>query len=181
MLELLKTSGYELPPRETDFSELPTKEIMDKIKEFMDNANPKYELLVFDFWQLIADYPVSMCERKMSDTLKLLITLYYFWKPPRVHTEYLDMDERECARLSERELKKVLMAKVTDKLQSEHQFSYEELGIIFMRSKASIHDAIQEREAEIKQLVEEVNMRSHARSVAFQEMVREEKLNLLAK
>jgi len=167
MLGLLKSSGYELPPRETDYSGLTTKEVFDKIKEFMDNANPKYEDLVFDFWQLIAEYPVSMCERKMSQTLKFLITLFYHYKVP---------NSRQKDKLHQE-----LWDSVREKLNKEGLFSYEELAILFMRSKASIHDAIKAREGEIMQLVEEVNMRRHARSVAFHELVAEEKLKLLAK
>lgn len=167
MIDLLKATGYELPPQETDFSNLTTKEIMDKIKEFMFNANPKYEHLIVDFWQLIADYPVSMCERKMSDTLKFLITLFYNYKIP--HSKQKDKKHQE------------LWDKVREKFNKEGFFSYEELAIMFMRSKASIHDAIKDKEAEVQQLMAEVNMRRHARSIAFQEMVKEEKLKLLTK
>ena len=170
MLDLLKKTGYELPPRETGFENLIAKEIMDKIAEFMSNANPKHEELVFDFWQLIAEYPVSICERKMSDTLKLLITLFYNYKIPYVKQK--DRKQQE------------LWDAVREKYNKEGcklRYSYEQLGILFMRSKASIHDAIEEKEGEVKRLVEEVNTRRQARSIAFQEIVAEEKLKLLNK
>ena len=166
MLEILKKTGYELPPRETDFSNLTTKEIFDKIAEFMSNANPKHEDLIFDFWQLIAEYPISMCQRKMSATLKLLITLFYFYKPPSVDTVKLkDKWEKELWQCFCKQFK--------------GWYSYEQLGILFMRSKASIHDAIEEKKIEVQQLILDVNERRYARSIALKELVAEEKLKLL--
>lgn len=167
MIDLLKATGYELSPRETDFSDLTTKEIMDKIAEFMSNTNPKHEELIPDFWQLIANYPVSMCQRKMSDTLKLLINLFYHYKPPKIKQKD--------------KLHQELWDSVRERFNKQGFFSYEQLAILFMRSKASIHDAIQEKEAEVKQLVEEVNNRRYARSIALEELVAEEKLKLLQK
>jgi len=170
MLELLKLNGYPLPIRETGFEKLIAKDIMGKISEFMIKANPKHEDLVFDFWQLMADYPVSMCERRMSDTLTFLITLFYHYKIPYVKQKDAIHQELWDA-----------MREKYNKEGCSLRYSYEDLAIIFMRSKASIHDAIKDREAKVMRLVEEVNMRGHARSIAFAEMVKEEKLKLLAK
>jgi len=167
VIDLLKASGYDLPPRETDYSNLTTKEIMNKIAEFMSNTNPKHEDLVFDFWHLIADYPVSICERKMSDTLTFLITLFYHYKIPK--TKQKDEKHQE------------LWDCVREKINNEGFYSYEQLAILFMRSKASIHDAIKAREGEIMRLMGEVNMRRYARSIALKELVAEEKLKLLEK
>ena len=167
MIGVLKASGYELPPRETDYSNLTTKQVFDKIKEFMDNANPKHEELILDFWQVINEYPISMCERKMSPTLTFLITLFYHYKIPKVKQK----DEKH----------QELWDSVREKFNEQGFFSYEQLAILFMRSKASIHDAIKAREGEIMRLMEEVNIRRHARSIAFQELVTEEKLKLLNK
>lgn len=167
MIDLLKAGGYELPPRETDLSTLTTKDVFDKINEFMLSCNPKYEELVFDFWQLIVSYPISMCKRRMSDTLKLLINLFYHYKMPNL--TFADKNENE------------LWQSVRQKFGDQSFYSYEQLGILFMRSKASIHEAIKEKEAEVKQLIEEVNTRRHARSIALQELVAEEKLKLLEK
>lgn len=164
MIALLKSTGYDLPPRET-VEDLTIEEIFYKIEEFMSNANPKHEDLVFDFWQLIRQYPVSMCKRQMSDTLKLVINLFYHYKPPKINLQDRDMNELYQAM----------------RQQWKGLYSYETLAIIFCRSKASIHDAIKEKEAEVKRLVEEVNMRRHARSIAFQEVVAEEKIKLLKK
>ena len=162
MLDLLKATGYELPPRETDYSSITVKQVFDKIEEFMSNA--KAEWFVYDFWQLITDYPVSMCQRKMSDGLTFLITLFYHYKIPTVkRKDKLDQE---------------LWDSVRDKFNKEGMFTYEQLGLLFMRSKASIHDAIKDREPEIRDITREVNMRSQARSIALQEMVKQEKISL---
>jgi len=133
----------------------------------MYKSNPKHEELIVDFWQLINKYPVSMCERKMSPTLTFLITLFYHYKIPKVKQK----DEKH----------QELWDSVREKFNKQAFYSYEQLGLLFMRSKASIHDAIKAREGEIMQLVEEVNMRRHARSIALQEYVAEEKIKLLQK
>ena len=133
----------------------------------MYKSNPKHEELIVDFWQLINKYPVSMCERKMSPTLTFLITLFYHYKIPKVKQK----DEKH----------QELWDSVREKFNKQAFYSYEQLAILFMRSKASIHDAIKAREGEIMQLVEEVNMRRHARSIALQEYVAEEKIKLLQK
>lgn len=51
----------------------------------------------------------------------------------------------------------------------------------FDRSKATVHEAIRQEEAEVKQLLEEPNLRAEAREIARQQLIEEEKLKLLQK
>lgn len=46
-------------------------------------------------------------------------------------------------------------------------------------SKATIHEAIRQKEAEVTKLLSEVKLRSKARSIALEEMVQEEKQKIL--
>ena len=119
---------YNLPSFE-DLSphSLKANEIMDKIRDFYarweksgyDDLAPLY------FVELLKFYPVSICKRDMSDTLKTLITLAYF-------------DSKPSPR---------------DKEPIWEGFSYDDLSLIFCRSKASIHDAIIENEAQVKNII----------------------------
>ena len=46
-------------------------------------------------------------------------------------------------------------------------------------SKATIHEAIRQKEAEVTKLLSEVKLRGKARSIALEEMVQEEKQKIL--
>jgi len=131
----LKREGVKLPPKETE-ENLTGKEIVDKIRSFYRRLEKSHREQVVDFaeaefLELLCDYPHSMCKRDMSDTLKLLIALVYFGSKPEYRE---DMSE--------------------DPWQG---YTYDDLSLMFDRSKASIHQAIREKEVEAKHLLEELN------------------------
>ena len=153
-LAFLRKKGIMLPAIETEKG-LKAKDMMDKIKGFytrLDKASGDIaDFAPCYFLELLANFPLSICSRNMIETCKKLITLYYFASKPNPEEEEPIWDG----------------------------FSYEDLSLIFDRSKASIHDAIKEKEVEVKELLEEVSLKAKARALALEELVEEEKKKLL--
>lgn len=71
------------------------------------------------FLELLRYYPKSLCSREMTDALKLLISIWY--QHSKLTTE--DYNKENGGHF--------------------HAISYEDLAILFVRSKASIHIAIE--------------------------------------
>lgn len=154
MIEILRSEGNEIPPIETDISDVTKEEIIDKVKEFQSKferiTSNDDEFAPFYFVELLANYPVSLCKRQMTDTLKLLMALFYFHSKP-------SPEEKEPV---------------------WNGFSYENLALIFARSKASIHGAIRQKQAEAEAILSHVQLRKKAREIALQQLVDEEKEKL---
>jgi hypothetical protein len=152
---------YNLPPPETDLSSLSATDIINRIKSFIsDYENAKSnatEEFHFDFLELMSIYPVSMCQREMTDTLKLIISLYY-------------VDSKQLAKKWQEE-------DPNDK-DPWKGYSYEHLALLFSRSKATIHDAIKQKEIEAKALLSEPSLRLEARKIALEQLIAEEKEKL---
>jgi hypothetical protein len=152
-LDILGQRFYDLPAIERDLSKLTIEEIIEKTREFwhryekasLINENAQFAPMYFT--QLLAYYPVSLCKRDISDTLKLLIAMSYFGTKP----------------------------KKDDKDPIWNGFSYEDLSIIFVRSKASIHAAIRDNKLEAIDLLQSVDLREEARKIAFSQLIIEEK------
>lgn len=160
-LDILGPRSYDLPPIERELSELTVQEIIEKTREFWhryekaSDNNDDNELAPMYYVQLLTYYPVSLCKRNMSDTLKLLIAMSYFVTKPK------NEEERER--------------------YGWNGFSYESLGLIFVRSKASIHAAVRDKELEAKELLEGVELREEAQKIALKELIEEEKQKLRQK
>lgn len=123
------TGKYRLPPFEDLKSkELTAQEIIEKIRDFHARWEKSGydDLAPLDFLELLNYYPISICKRDMSDILKTLITLAYF-----------------DSKLNNREHK-----------DDWKGYSYEDLSLRFCRSKASIHEAIKEKERVIESLLQ---------------------------
>jgi deoxyribose-phosphate aldolase len=52
------------------------------------------------------------------------------------------------------------------------------LALIFDRSKSSIHQAIKDKEAEAKAIIEESKLRNKAKKIALEQLIEEEKQKL---
>ncbi|MGB9756484.1 MAG: hypothetical protein ACPLVJ_01720 [Candidatus Bathyarchaeales archaeon] len=151
-LDLMETRGVKLPPRETDVSGLTAQQIIEKIRSFWNRCksdnNQDSDIAPIDFLELLEAYPVSMCGFHMSDSLKLLAALIYFYsKPENPESDYEGL-------------------------------SMDYLALIFDRSKKTIHDAIREKEAEAKKILEEAKLSKEAREIALRELIEEEKRKL---
>ncbi|MCS7123938.1 MAG: hypothetical protein NZ932_00760 [Candidatus Bathyarchaeota archaeon] len=163
-LDLMESRGIKLPPRETDVSGLTDVKVIDKVRGFWERYNRESsadnEFAPMDFLEILAAYPVSMCSFHMTDSLKLLVALMYFYSKP-----------------SEEEIKRQIESnkKLGIKIPVYEGLSMDYLALVFDRSKKTIHDAIKEKEAEAKKLIEEAKLRKEAREIALRELVEEEK------
>jgi hypothetical protein len=152
-LDVFERRGIKLPPREVDVSGLTAQQIIDKIRSFWDRCrkdnSEDSDVAPIDFLELLEAYPVSMCSFHMTEQLKLLVALMYFDSKPE-----------------------------NPKESDWEGLSMDYLSLIFDRSKKTIHDAIKEKEAEAKKIIEEAKLRVKAREVALKELIEEEKLKL---
>ena len=158
-LDILGQKYYDLPSTETDLSELTVNEIITKSREFWhrfekaSEIDEDAEFAPMCFMQLLAYYPVSLCKRDMSDTLKLIMAMAYFANKPDAQ----------------------------DKKPIWNGFSYEDLSLIFVRSKASVHAAIIDKHIEAQDLLATDDLREEARKIALSELIIEEKAKLREK
>lgn len=153
---VLRKKGIQLPPIESEDG-LEAKDFMDKMRSFYVKLEKSHsETADFAegyFLKLLFNYPKSMCNRHMTDVLKLLIALIYFESKPRAEEE--------------------------DPIWNG--FSYEDLSLIFDVSKATVHEAIKQREEEAKKLIASVQLREKAKEIALEQLVEEEKQKLKEK
>lgn len=156
LLGFLKNKGVALPHMEKE-GDLTAKEIMDKIRNFyvkLEKCNSETrDFAEGYFLELLYYYPQSMCSRHMTENQKLVMALIYFESKPRPNEE--------------------------DPLWNG--FSYEDLALIFDVSKATVHEAIKQKEAEAKILLVDVKLREEAKEIALEQLVEEEKQKLKKK
>ena len=155
MIRLLKNLGVKLPNFENEFSNVKVEDLIAKMRSFYTRfekvQSVDNECAPFDFCELIAYYPVSMCSFHQTETLKLLIALFYYW------------DKQ----------------KESEQEENDYEgYSMDYLSLIFDRSKSSIHQAIKDKEAEAKAIIEEAKLRTKAKEIAFQQLVEQEKEKL---
>ena len=127
---------------------LTIQEVLDKIKEFVDSDPDDEQYIVFLLY--LAKYPASMCQRKVSPFLKFLIGFHY-----RFGQFY-----------KEEHYKKV------------QPVSMEELAQIFGRSKATIHECIQDTEEHWKRFLEFKKREEEIEAEAKRELIEEVKERL---
>jgi hypothetical protein len=149
----LKTKEIPLPPIE-NVEGLTAEDIMEKIRAFYIRFE-KYDGECQDFMEsyfleLLSNYPKSLCTRNMTESLKQLITIMYLASKP----------ERKRA-------------------GDWDGYSYEDLAVMFDISKATVHEAIRQKEAEVKELLEDTKLRGTAKKIALEELIKEEKLKIL--
>lgn len=135
--------------------DLKAKDIMDRIRGFYKRKTANENASEFfpeDFLNFLYRYPESLCERTISEKLKLIIALYY--------QEALDS-----------------IADVNDGWKG---YSYEDLAILFDRSKASIFQAIHEKGDQAKQILTDKKLKTKVHDLALAELVEQEKTRILA-
>lgn len=156
------------PKKELKFEEITVNDIINKINSFYERLEKRKDyfadLAEGYFLELLHKYPKSMCCYVMTDTLKLVIALWYFKSKP-----------------SEQEIKKEIQEnkKIGIKMNPYLGESFEDLSLIFDRSKASIHSAVLQKETEVKELLREFELRQLAKKAVFEEMKEQEKQRLL--
>jgi len=115
------------------------EEFWSKIKGFMDRweKNPTDDAI--DFLQYLVEYPESMCKSDMSPTLKREIAKKYFWGIEKVLCDHRGV-------------------KNPSKLDLKPYYDFEDISVMFDRSKSSIHEATKEYayvQAEMKKKCED--------------------------
>jgi len=156
MIRLLKNLGVKLPQTENEFSNVKVEDLIGKMRSFYErfekvaNADNEFAAPV-DFLELLTYYPTSMVSFHQTETLKLLIALFYYWDKQK------ESEEEE---------------------NDYEGYSMDYLSLIFDRSKSSIHQAIKDKEAEAKAIIEESKLRNKAKEIALEQLIEEEKQKL---
>lgn len=136
-----------VPRKETDLGNLTAQQIIDKIQSFYVRYGKEdghgSDFSESDFLILLVSYPVSMCSYSMTETLKLLIALIYFSQLPSEAA----IEEAKA------------YAKANKCKMSSLGVSFDELALVFDRSKATIHEAIKKKETEAKAILQEEKLR----------------------
>lgn len=149
----LRRRSVPIPAPETEDG-LTAQDIMDRIRSFylkMEKANSEVtDFAEGYFLELLRYYPQSLCSRDMTDALKLLIALLYYGSKP-------DPEDKEPI---------------------WNGYSYEDLGLVFDRSKATIHEAIMQRGDDAKRILSEGELRAEAKKIALEQLIEEEKQRL---
>jgi hypothetical protein len=155
MIRLLTYWGVKLPQTENDFSNVKAEDLIGKMRSFYERfekvENADNEFAPMDFLELLTYYPISMCSFHQTETLKLLIALFYYWDKQK------ESEEKE---------------------NDYEGYSMDYLSLIFDRSKSSIHQAIKDKEAEAKAIIEESKLRNKAKEIALEQLIEEEKQKL---
>jgi hypothetical protein len=154
MIRLLKSLGVKLPNFENEFSNVKVEDLIAKMRSFYERfekvANADNEFAPMDFLELLTYYPASMCSFHQTETLKLLIALFYYWDKQKESEE--EENEEGC--------------------------SMDYLSLVFDKSKSTIHQAIKDKEAEAKAIIEESKLRNKAKKIALEQLIEEEKEKL---
>jgi hypothetical protein len=163
----LEIRGVKMPPPETFLDDLTAAQIVEKINSFHMRLSRESRLAVAAFAEtyflnLIALYPVSMCSKTMPESLKLVAALFYFGSQP---------SEGEKRNPTEEDGKfKELFPSITPS-PIYRGYSFDDLALIFDRSRTVIAEAIVKKEEEAKIILEEALLRSKSETVSVEQLV----------
>lgn len=167
----LELRGVKLPDRETSLGDLTAQQIVEKIYAFHERLKKESHLDVAPFAEsyflnLIALYPVGMCSRNMTENLKLVAALFYFGSKPT---------EEDKKKVTEEDLKlKELFPNIAPS-PVHAGYSYDDLALIFDKSKSSIIEAIKQKQEIAKIILEEAELRCESKITASERLAEEEK------
>jgi hypothetical protein len=131
---------------ENDFSNLSAQEIIEKIRDHLKQNPSNVSSLIF--LKYLSCYPVSMCKREVSPRLKKLIGFHYNLGIPEEHLE----NEHGVSRVS-----------------------YEDLAEIFVRSKATISEYVNQFKDEWVTFENELAQAENIEQQAKRQLIEEEK------
>jgi hypothetical protein len=167
----LELRGVKIPEKETYLGDLTANQIVEKINTFHERLRREAHLQVAPFAEayfldLIALYPVSMCSRNMSDALKLVAALFYFGSKP---------EKEENGKASEEDLKAKELFPRNKPSPVYGGYSFEDLSLIFGRTRVTIVEAIKQKRKEAKVMLEEATLRCASERTSLEELTDEEK------
>jgi len=167
----LELRGVKLPEKEAYLGDLTAHQIVEKISQFHERLKHESHLQVAPFAEsyflnLIALYPVSMCSKTMSDPLKLVAALFYVGsQPPNEESAGAAEDDQRLKEFFPR-----------NKPSSIHRgYAFEDLALIFDRSKAAIAEAVKQKREEAQVMLEEAALRCRKEQNALETLTEEEK------
>jgi hypothetical protein len=171
----LELRGVKLPEKEAYLGDLTADQIVEKINQFHERLKHESNLQVAPFAEsyflnLIALYPVSMCSKTMSDPLKLVAALFYFGSQP-------PNEESATAAKDDQRLKEFFPR---NKPSPVHRgYTFEDLALIFDRTKTAIAEAVRQKQEEAQVMLEEAALRCRKEQNALETLTEEEKHALI--
>jgi hypothetical protein len=170
----LELRGVKLPEKETCLGDLTANQIVEKINIFHQRLMRESHLQVAPFAEayflnLIALYPLSMCSRNMTDSLKLIVALFYFGSKP----QKMDPGNPE-----EEELKAKDLFPRNKPSPIYRGYSHEDLALIFERTRPAIVEAVHQKQEQAKIMLEEAMLRCKSEKTALEELTDAEKIAL---
>jgi hypothetical protein len=138
----------DLDLEETDYSTLSVKEVIDKIRAFL--AQKPKDVSEMIFLHYMAKYPVSMCKRDVSPCLRTLIGFHYRLGVP-------DKEQQESG---------------------AEKVSYDDLSEIFVRSKATISECVNQTESKWKEVQWKAEQEQKLEEEARRQLIEEKKQKL---
>ena len=167
----LELRGVKLPEKEAYLGDLTANQIVEKINQFHERLKREGNLQVAPFAEsyflnLIALYPVSMCSKNMSDSLKLVAALFYFGSQPTTK-------KLAAAAEDDQRLKELFPRNKPSSIQ--RGYSVEDLALIFDRTKAATAEAIKQKQEEAQIMLEEAELRCQKEENALENLTDEEK------
>jgi len=149
------TTGIVCNFWELDYQENPinltSAEIIYKIREFL--RNEPTELQQSFFLNFLAKYPISICQRNVTQLLKHVIGFIYHYS----ETEFNEEQKQNGA----------------------EKISYDDLAKIFCRSKAIIHDCVVGTEADWQEVLRKVEEEKALELEARKQLIEDKKKELL--
>ncbi len=171
----LELRGVKLPERETFLDDLTAEQVVEKINAFHQRLRRESHLQVAPFAEayflnLIGLYPVSMCDKNMTDSLKLVAALFFFGSQPakEVDAKTTEGDQR---------LKELFPRNKPSPVQQG--YSLEDLALIFDRTRAAIAEAVKQKQEEAQVMLEEAALRCKSKKNALETLTDEEKQALV--
>jgi hypothetical protein len=170
-LSELELRGVKIPEKETYLGDLTAEKIVEKINVFHERLEREPHLQVAPFAEayflnLIALYPVSMCNRNMTDSLKLVAALFYFGSKPA---------REQNGNASEDDLKAKELFPRNKPSQVYGGYSFEDLALIFDRTRVAIVEAVKQKRKEAKIMLEEATLRCASTQASLEELTEDEK------
>ncbi len=167
----LELRGVKLPEKETCLADLNAEQIVEKINLFHERLRRERHLQVAPFAEayflnLIALYPVSMCSRNMTDTLKLVAALFYFGSKPA---------KEENAQPPECDLAAKELFPRNKPSPVYRGYSCEDLALIFDKTRQAVFEAVKQKAEEAKVMLEEGKLRCESEKTALEQLTEEEK------
>lgn len=169
----LELRGVKLPDKETCLEDLTPQQIVEKIHSFHERLKEEAHLGVAPFAEsyflnLMALYPVGMCSSNMTENLKLIAALFYFGSKPTTDVKKTKEEDLKIKELFPR----IAPSPVHD------GYSFEDLALIFDKSKSAIIEAVKQKQEEAQIMLEEAKLRCELEKTASERLSEEEKSRL---